>query len=226
MDKVVVSLGGSVLIPDDDDVQFLKEIADLLSRMNEKVGIIAVCGGGRIARYYIQGGRDLGASVDQLDEMGIQVTRLNARLLQLALGEICVDALPMTSEEAAALQVQGKIVVMGGTEPGHTTDAVAAMVAREWKADRIVNATSVDAVYSDDPKVVKDARRYTWLSFDDFLRIVDGGDHDAGPTTVFDRKGARIAKEEGIPVYIVNGRDLDELEEAIRGGEIRGTKVI
>jgi len=55
MDKVVISLGGSVLIPD-DDVRFLKEIASLLSRLSEEYELIAVCGGGRISRYYIRGG--------------------------------------------------------------------------------------------------------------------------------------------------------------------------
>jgi len=223
---VVVSLGGSVLIPNDKDIQFVKEIASLLSKMSEEQDIIAVCGGGRIARYYIQSGRELGANIDELDEMGIEVTRLNARLLQMALGDKGVNTVPHTAEDAVAQWSKGKVVVMGGTTPGQTTDAVAAMVAKEWKADRIVNATSVDAVYSDDPKIVKDAKRFSWLSFEDFFRIVDKGEHDAGPTTVFDRKGAWIAKEEQIPVFIVHGRDLSELETAIRGGEIKGTKVL
>ncbi len=226
MDKVVVSLGGSILIPNEDDIEFLKEIASLLLRVSEELDIIVVCGGGRISRYYISGGRELGATVEELDEMGIQVTRLNARLLQLALGGRGNRNIPETPEDAVKMKNPGMIVTMGGTEPGHTTDAVAALVARAWKADRIVNATSVDAVYSDDPKVVKDAKRFTLLSFEDFFSIVDEGGHDAGQTDVFDREGAMIVKEDRIPVFVVHGRDLDELESAIRGGDIRGTRVI
>jgi uridylate kinase len=226
MDKVVVSLGGSLLIPDENDIEFLKEVALLLSSLSKDHDIIAVCGGGRIARYYIRNGRRLGASEEKLDEMGIEVTRLNARLLQIALGEKAEHGIPKTPEEAVEMKSGGRIVTMGGTEPGHTTDAVAAFVAKAWKADRIVNATSVDAVYSDDPKKVKNAKRYSRLSFEDFYRIVNRGSHDAGQTAVFDHKGALIAMQERIPVYIVHGRDLDEIRSAICGGEIKGTTVL
>ncbi|NYT12658.1 MAG: UMP kinase [Methanomassiliicoccales archaeon] len=226
MAKVVVSLGGSILIPDENDIEFLKEIASLLSSLSEDQDIIAVCGGGRIARYYIRNGRQLGASEEKLDELGIEITRLNARLLQMALGDKAEQGIPRTPEEAVDMKRGGRIVTMGGTEPGHTTDAVAALVAKAWKADRIVNATSVDAVYSDDPKKVTNAKRYSWLSFEDFYRIVNKGIHDAGQTAVFDRKGALIALQERIPVYIIHGRDLNEISSAISGGDIKGTTVL
>ena len=226
MDKVVVSLGGSVLIQDEGDTEFLKNIASMLASLLDEYEMIIVCGGGKIARYYIGSGRELGADERDLDQMGIQVTRLNARLLQMALGKKVGGEMPRTPEEAVELIGAGKIVVMGGLEPGQTTDAVAAMVAKAWRADRIVNATSVDAVYSEDPKKVSDAKRYTWLTFEEFYRIVDRGGHGAGQTAVFDRKGARIAMEMRIPLFIVYGRDLEELRSAISGGDIRGTRVL
>lgn len=226
MDKVVVSLGGSVLIPDENDIEFLKSIASILSTLSQEHEIIVVCGGGRIARYYISTGREFGAQEQELDQIGIEVTRLNARLLQMALGEKAVKGIPESPKEAVRMKEDGRIVTMGGTEAGQTTDAVAALVAKAWKADRIVNATSVAAVYSDDPKKVEKAKRYSWLSFDDFYNLVDKGGHNAGQTAVFDRKGAWIALQERIPLYIIHGRDLEDLESAIKGGKVKGTTVL
>lgn len=226
MEKVVLSIGGSVIVPGQNDVDYLRSLAALLSSLADEYRMIVVCGGGRIARYYIQTGRELGGNEEQLDWLGIKVTRLNAALLQMALGEAAVKRIPECPAEAIDIFEDGKIVVMGGTEPGHTTDAVAAMVASEWGAARIVNATSIDAVYSDDPKKVKDAVRYSVLTFEEFYDIVNKGGHNAGQTAVFDRKGASIAMRAGIPISIVYGRDLEELERAIRDLEIHGTKIL
>jgi len=226
MEKIVLSMGGSVLVPGEDDARFMRSLADRLSLLAHEYKMIVVCGGGKIARYYIQSGRELGGGEEQLDMLGIRVTRLNARLLQLALGETAEPIIPEDLEEAVRLAREGRIVTMGGTVPGHTTDAVAAMVAAAWGADRIVNATSVDAVYSEDPRKVVNARRYSTLSFQELYEIVDRGDHDAGQTAIFDRKGAEIAMRAGIPLSIVLGRDLEELERAIRNLDIKGTRIL
>jgi len=226
MEKVVLSIGGSVIVPGHDDADYLRSLAGLLSSLADEYCMIVVCGGGRIARYYIQTGRELGGGEEELDLLGIVVTRLNASLLQMALGDVAIKRIPENPAEAIEIFSEGRIVVMGGTEPGHTTDAVAAMVAAEWGAARIVNATSVDAVYSDDPKRVKDAVRYSVLTFEEFYDIVNKGGHNAGQTAVFDRRGASIAMKAGIPISIVNGRDLKELEMAIRDLRIGGTKIM
>ncbi|MCL2891000.1 MAG: UMP kinase, partial [Methanomassiliicoccaceae archaeon] len=149
MEKVVVSIGGSVLIPDNDDSAYIAALAKVLKEVSKKVRIAVVCGGGKTARYYANTGRKLGGTTEQLDELGIGATRLNAMLLSLALGDDSYYSVPLTIGEAAEAFVSGKIVVMGGTGPGHTTDAVATMVAGKIGAERVVNATSVDAVYSD-----------------------------------------------------------------------------
>src|SRR6266540_3941961 len=86
MEKVVVSLGGSVLVPGDDDARHLRTLAALLRDVSIRVRVFVVTGGGRIARYYIETGRALGIGERTLDEFGIAVTRLNARLLAAALG--------------------------------------------------------------------------------------------------------------------------------------------
>jgi len=225
MDCVVVSLGGSILVPGDRDVEHFTALASLMRSLAQDFHLVLVCGGGKVARYYISVGRELGAPRERLDEMGIEATRLNARLLQVALGHEASPALPRTVEEAVKEGRKGRILVMGGTSPGHTTDAVAAMVALRLGAARIVNATSVDAAYSTDPKKHSDAVRYSTLTHRQLYELVDKGTHSAGPSDVFDRAGAEVAMRANIPIYIVNGRNLEELRAAIKGEKIMGTVV-
>lgn len=224
MDKVVVSIGGSVLIPGERDSEYMKELAGTVIRLSEEVQMVIVCGGGRIARYYTETGRELGGTTFQRDLLGIDITRANARLFSVALGDTAAGPIPLDTETAASLSRPGNIVVMGGTVPGHTTDAVASMVAKHLRADRVVNATSVDAVYSDDPRKVKDAERFTELTIRQLKDIVYS-DHDAGRSSVFDPLGIRILMEEGIDLSIVDGRNMRELENAILGNGIEGTVI-
>ena len=225
MEKVVVSIGGSVLIPDNNDADYIGRLAGVLKDVSRDVKIAVVCGGGKIARYYTNTGRALGISTDRLDMMGIGATRLNAELLRAALGDAAYGSVPLTVDEAAKAFGEGKIVVMGGTEPGHTTDAVATMLAGKIGSKRVVNATSVDAVYSDDPKKNADAERFSRITIKQLCTIVYS-EHDAGRSSVFDPLGAKLAMRDCIDIFVVHGRDLDDLKDAILGLCIKGTCVI
>jgi uridylate kinase len=225
MEKVVISLGGSIIIPDDRDGAFLNDFASLLRSLSKDLDIYVVCGGGKIARYYIVTGRELAATEEQLDEMGIDVTRLNARLLQLALKERSYDKVPHTVEETASQGGKGKIAIMGGTTPGHTTDGVSAALAEKVGAARIVNATSVDGVYSGDPRKVKGCVKYDHLTFQQLDDMMNKGKHGAGASHVFDPLGAEIVKRCRIPILVVDGRDLAEMRSAILGQKIKGTVI-
>jgi uridylate kinase len=225
MERVVISMGGSVLVPGDNDAAFIMKFLNLIKELSKDYRICIVCGGGKIARYYISMGKEMGLSKDELDELGIMVTRLNARLLHFSLRDIAAPRIPETTEDAARLMSSYNVVIMGGTVPGHTTDAVSALVAKEASASRIINATSVDAAYSADPKKVSNAKRFAKLSFRELLGLVDKGGHEAGSSDVFDKLGAQIAMKARIPIYIVNGRNLEELENAVRGRSINGTVI-
>lgn len=113
---------------------------------------------------------------------------------------------------------------MGGTEPGHTTDGVAAMLAERIGADRIVNATSVDAVYSDDPKTNGEAEKYSEITIERLEELVYG-EHGASKSGIFDPLGVKIAKKNKIDIFMVHGRDLEDLRSAILGHKVKGTVV-
>ncbi|MCG7844600.1 MAG: UMP kinase [Methanomassiliicoccales archaeon] len=225
MEKVVVSLGGSVIVPDDKDEVFLRRFSEMIGSLCDIYQVYLVCGGGKVARYYIGVGRSLSLSEHELDEMGIIATRMNAALVVHALGDKAVGKIPTDIQEAHRLEQKGRVVVMGGTVPGHTTDAVSAMLAKEVRAVRIINGTSVDAAYTADPRKDPNAKRLSRISHQQLYELVNVGLHGAGPSNVFDRLGAQIAKDNYIDIYIVDGRNLDEMRAAIEGKPIQGTVV-
>ncbi len=225
MDIVVISIGGSVLIPDDNDFEYLSGLAQLLIGLSSKIKLYVVVGGGRISRYYIKLGREFGTDERVLDEMGVDVTRLNARLLISALSGKSNDFPATSVAEAVVLGNDRPIMVMGGTTPGHTTDGVAASLAEFAKADRVVNATAVDGVYTKDPNKYDDAEKIAKMSFEELLECCKTSEWKAGPSNVFDAMGAEIIAKNRIPLLVVKGRDLEALESAIKGEPFSGTTV-
>jgi len=223
--KVVLSIGGSVLIPGKDDSKYLSDLAGMLTKLSDQHKLFVVTGGGRISRYYIETGRELGMPEDRLDELGIQATRLNARLLAGALRGISNSIPPETVEGAVSIEPMHKIVIMGGTSPGWTTDFVAALLAQAVGAKWLVNATSVDGIYTADPKRNKKAKRLDKVTYEQLIELSGEGHEKAGPTIVFDPAAARLIAKTRIPLYVVDGRDLKALENAIEGRPFRGTRV-
>ena len=220
---MVVSIGGSILIPGENDASYITELAAMLRDVSNEVDVSVVVGGGKTARYYATVAGGLNGSVNDQDILGIEATRMNAQLLCLALGDM-PKRVPETVDDFVKERKRRKIAVMGGTEPGHTTDAVSAMVAKAIKADRVVNATSVDAVYSEDPRKNPDATRIERMSIDDLGEIVYK-EHGASKSSVFDPMGVGIAKENRIDILMVDGRNLVELRKAILGEPFSGTFV-
>lgn len=225
MDVIVLSLGGSVLVKDEDPSAYLSELAQALIEVSSRSRLFIVAGGGRIARYYIRAGRTLGATEQTLDLMGIDATRLNARLVITALkGHACPEP-PRDYEEAARAGASYPIVVMGGVAPGVTTDAVSARLAERVRATRLVNATSVDGAYTSDPKKDVCAKRIPRMSHEELVRLVSGTAKGAGPTTVFDPVGAEVLMRTRIPLVIVDGQRIKNLKLALEGKECVGTVV-
>jgi uridylate kinase len=225
MEPVVLSLGGSVLVKDEGDTSYLRKLAKILIGVSATQKLYVVVGGGKIARYYINEGRELGADESFLDEMGIEVTRLNARLLIVALGDHAYHVPPKNYDEALHAGRTHSIVVMGGVSPGITTDAVSALLAERVKARRLVNATSVDGAYTSDPAKDPNATRIPKMTHKELVDLVSVTPPGAGPNIVFDPVGARIIERSKISLAIVAGRDLPNLLEALQGNKFKGTVV-
>ncbi|MEA2054306.1 MAG: UMP kinase [Candidatus Thermoplasmatota archaeon] len=216
--KVVVAFGGSLISA--EEPESIKKVGKVLDKCTRDIGIYIIVGGGKTSRKYIGAARFLGADEKFLDEMGIAVTRLNAMLIKASLKD--ETPVPKTVEEAAGMRTP---VIMGGTIPGHSTDTVGAMLAREIKADRFVIATDVDGIYDKDPKKNPTAKKYDSISIKELREMVPNKWDMAGKNSVVDGIACKIIDEEKMPTYVVNGRNLELLENAIYGREFKGTRI-
>ena len=223
--RVVINTGGSIIAPDQLDGAFLRQMADLLVKVTGTYDLLVVVGGGRIARRYIEACRELGADENYLDWVGIDATRLNARLLISALPEKVHRDVPSTVDDALKASLEYPIVVMGGTHPGHTTDTVSAMLAERSKAKELLILTNVDGVYTTDPRKDPDAERLPRITTSQLVDIVSEGQYRAGSTAVVDPVAAGIIHRAGILTKVMDGRDLDQVSAALAGDDFVGTIV-
>jgi uridylate kinase len=224
---VVLSVGGSVIRTGAGDAAYLRQLAELLRRVGSELPLAVTTGGGRTAREYIDLGRELGLTEVELDELGIDVTRLHARLLAGLVGGRTASHPPVTVAAAVRELHHASPVVLGGTEPGHTTDGVAALVAVRIRAARLVNATSVDGLYDRDPRRFPGARRIDRMGWEEFRSMVRAavGEGSAGQQFLFDALGAESLARAKIPLLVVDGRDLTNLEDALRGTACHGSRI-
>ncbi len=224
-EDLVISIGGSILLPESEGVSRLVSLAELLKEYSEERDLYLVVGGGRIARRYIDWGRKLGVDESALDELGIGTSRLNARLLIAALKKKVYPVPAENFAEAISAGNHYQVVTMGGTHPGHTTDAVAAMLAERLGAQRLINATSVDGVYTSDPNKNEEAEKVEELDYDELIEIVSKSEQGAGPNVVFDPLAAKVIKRADIKAYILDGNNHDSLRNAIRDESFEGSIV-
>ncbi|MFC4359653.1 UMP kinase [Halobium salinum] len=224
--RVVVSIGGSVLAPDLDSTRVEGHAAVVESLAREGCDIGAVVGGGGVARKYIGAARDLGANEVQLDEIGIDVTRINARLLIAAISS-GVDPTPAhTYNEAGNAIRRGDISVMGGVMAGQTTDAVAAALAEYVNADLLVYATSVDGVFSADPNSDDDAEKFEGMTPSELVDVVAPMSRDAGSSAPVDILAAKLIERAGMRTVVLDGTDPERIESAVLRGEHSGTDIV
>ena len=223
MKTVVVSIGGSVVLSDEADAVFLMNLTALFKKLSDDYKLFVIVGGGKIARRYIQLGRDLGFDEDTLDLIGIDVTRVNARIIANLLG-ISNKEIPHTTKEA--LTHDFPIVVMGGTDPRHSTDLVGAELAEKTHALRFVNATNVDGIYDKDPNKHKDAKQLKEVSIEQLIEQYGTTWGAAGKNIFRDEPALEVIKRGKIPTSVVNGKRLDELEKALTGQPFDGTIIL
>ncbi len=215
----VIALGGSVLFGD-FDTENIKKFAQVINEHEGKLAIVV--GGGKIARRYIETARNLGADEVTCDIIGIGVTRINAKVLAVCLNN-CPDTIPENFPEAKELLDRYDRVVMGGTFPGHTTDATSALLAEFLRADELLIATSADGVYTKDPKVHADAEKIEKLSPDELVEIVFKSSINAGSSSVVDLLASKIIQRSRIKTKIFLG--TPENLKKVLDGESIGTLV-
>ena len=210
--KIVLSLGGSVF---GMSAERIRRFADVIEDVAREHKFFVVVGGGKTAREYIGIARELGADNTFCDYIGIEVTRLNARLLVSAL-KSSPKVIPRDFVEAYELSKFYDVVVMGGTFPGHTTDATSALLAEFVNADILLNATCVRGVYSDDPRLNPNAKRFKRIKVSELIGIVSRQDARAGGSFVIDLLALKVIQRSGIRTIVFLG-EPENIPKVLRG---------
>lgn len=220
----VISVGGSVFAEKKPDAALLGKFANTINSMHrEGYRFVLVTGGGKVARDYAAAAKSLGAGNFMQDELGIAVTRVNAKLLIAALEDVHEEVLTNINDAKKIID-SGKIPVYGGLIPGFTTDAVSALLAESLNAT-FINLTNVDGVYSSDPKHSRNAKFFPELSYEKLISLMKLHGSKPGQNLVLDLPCCLILKRSNLRALVMNGTDLSNFESAVRGGEWEGTTI-
>ena len=220
---LVIKLSGSVFNFKTTS-KSLKEYAQVLLDIQTKVQPVVVSGGGIIARNYVNLARSLGSDESSLDEMGIEISRLNAMLLSAALGDSVYPVIPSNLEEITIACQSGKIIVSGGLHPGQSTNATAALICEKIKADRFLNATDVDGIYDSDPKKNKKAKMFKEITIKKCLDLLNNESTQAGNYELMDIVAMKVIERSKIPTYVIKS-DPNVIRNIIMKNRQSGTKI-
>lgn len=229
--RVLLKLSGEALAGgkgvgfDFDRIGFFAEQIVSVARLGVQLGL--VIGGGNIVR----GSQLSQMGMDRVnaDYMGMLGTVINALALQDVLEKTGLDTRVMTAirmEELAEPFIRrramrhfekGRTVIFaaGTGNPYFSTDTAAVLRAIQMKADVIIKATSVDGVYSADPKIDSNALLYETISYRDVM---------VEELRVMDQTAITLCKENQLPLVVLNINSPGAIARAVRGERI-GTLV-
>ncbi len=222
METIILSLGGSLIVPDGIDKEFLKDFRKLiLSETRKGKKFVITAGGGKFCRQYQEAAAEISRPTEEdKDWIGIASLKLNAELLRVIFGNSVYEkVVPNLAEKPAT---DKPIIIGAAYEPGHSTDWDAVLAARTFGAKRMVNLSNIDYVYDSDPKKNPKAKKIEEISWTEYRKLIPER-WEAGLSTPFDPTAAREAEAAGIEVAIMNGKPLQNFIQYLAGKKFKGT---
>lgn len=222
---VVVSVGGSLLVPDEIDTNFLKQFRELvLEKTREGLSFYIVSGGGKLARKYQQAAEEVLGSLEDEDAdwLGIHGTRMNGHLLRTLFKEQAHHRFVKNPNFRRI--PKDPIVIGAGWRPGNSSDYCAVLAARSLGAKKLVNLSNIDYVYTEDPKKNPLAEKIEKTSWKEFRTLIPA-EWDPGLSSPFDPVAAKEAETLGLEVAIINGAHLEEFKNYLEGKPFTGTVI-
>lgn len=222
----IISLGGSLIVPDTIDTVFLSQFKKLLETEIEKGReFVVVLGGGKTARRYQAAGKEVASlTPDDVDWLGIYSIQLNAELVRIIFGTLAHERVVIKPSDIPS--VKKPLAVAGAEEPGHSSDFDAVEMALQANAKTIINMSNIDYVYEKDPRVFPEAKKVEKASWPEFRKILPPVEAwEPGSNTPFDPVAAKRAEELGLEVVIMNGKPLDNLRNYLEGKSFKGTVI-
>ena len=229
-DIIVISLGGSLIVPYFINWRFLREFRKLiLSEIKKGKKFVIVAGGGYTCREYQQAAAKVThLAKDDRDWLGIHATRLNAHLIKTIFRKYAhprINKNPMTKANIIRhFSLGEKIMVAAGWHPGWSTDYVATVHAQRFGAKMLINLSNIKYVCDKDPNKFKDAKIIKNIDWKNFRRIV-GNRWDPGANFPFDPIASKLAQEIGLKVVITEGKNLANLKNILDGKKFQGTVI-
>lgn len=223
----VLSLGGSIIVPDAVDHEFLSQFVKAMEQyLNEdaKRKVIIVTGGGAPARNYQKAYKAVSEAPDSdlLDWLGIAATHLNGTLVRALFSQYCAD--PLVTDPTAPIEFSKQVLVAAGWKPGFSSDTDAVFLAKRFGAKQVVNLSNISKVYSADPKIDVDATPIDTISWEEFRKMV-GDTWIPGKNVPFDPIASREAHEGGLQVICADGRNIANTLAILRGASFEGTTI-
>ncbi len=225
-ETIVISVGGSLIVPDQIDTAFLKKFKKfVLAQVAQGKRLAIITGGGKTARRYQEVARTVShLTSDDLDWLGLHATRLNGHLLRTIFRDIAHPVIITNPDEVIDVPKGAKLIVAAGYRPGASTDLRAVQIAMHLHAKCVINLSNIDYAYDKDPNKHKDAKpiKHTdWATF----RALLPNHWDPGLSAPFDPIAAREAQAAGIEVAIINGSRLGQVEKYLSGTHFIGTHI-
>jgi uridylate kinase len=222
--RILLKLSGEALMGDEDygiDPKIIQRLArEVVEAQQSGAEVALVIGGGNIFR-----GAGLAATgMDRVtgDHMGMLATIINALAMQDALEKIGARCRVMSAikinqicedyirRRAVRHLEKGRVVIFaaGVGAPFFTTDSGAALRAAEMGCDALLKGTSVDGVYTADPKKDATATRYETLTYQEVL---------AKDLRVMDASAIALMRDSGIPIVVFSIREEGSIQKALTG---------
>lgn len=224
---IVISLGGSLIIPGKIDVRFLEDFRRIILRNKDNYKFVIVCGGGSTARNYIEGLEN--QKIRNLEYfqnlLGISVTRINARFMSYFFEKDANQGIPHEIKEVRNLLLKHDIVFCGALryEKKQTSDSTAAKLAKAFNSD-FINMTNINGLYDKNPKTHRSAKFIPEISHKDFLKKANEIKFKPGQHFVLDQSAAKIINKYKIKTIIIGG-DVRNLHNLLNGKHFIGTVI-
>lgn len=223
---IVFSLGGSIIIPDKIDYLLLRKFKKIILKNTKKYKFVIVCGGGSIARTYIQALNREKINSSLQSFAGISATRMNARFMSYFFNKNPEIGIPHTLETLEKYLKKEDVVFCGALEykPNQTSDSTAATIAAHFKTI-FINLTNVQGLHDKNPFKFKNAKFIPKITWKDFDKMTIKKKFSPGQHFVLDQTAAKIIMNHKIPTYIL-GKKMKEIENVLREKKFKGTIII
>jgi uridylate kinase len=222
---IVLSLGGSLIIPNEIDSKFINKFKKIILQHTRKYKFIIVCGGGSIARKYISVLKDAGVDEKIQSLSGISATRMNARFMNYFFNEDSKQEIPHKMKVLQKYIKKKNVVFCGALEykPNQTSDSTAAGIAKVFKTI-FINLTDVTGLHDKNPKEHKNAKLIPEISWKDFYKMAHKNKYSPGQHFVLDQTASKVILKNKTPTYII-GKDLNQISNILNKKKFNGTVI-